>query len=115
MVVDDLKSSQPKADESNVTSFQADPQPTGWLFTRGDASVRMTVDEQALGVVLIVRGPGTASAAYDFPDLHALMEFAALQEQQLQQEGFQLQAIAERRAGDRRREPREGLADRRRR
>ena len=99
-----------------VTSSHAHVQPTGWLFTRGDASVRMSVDERAVGAALIVRGPGTASATYEFPDMNALMEFAALQEEQLQQEGFQLQAIAERRSGsDGRREPRGGFPERRRR
>jgi hypothetical protein len=99
-----------------VTPAHADAQPTGWLFTRGNASVRMTVEEEPARVVLIVRGPGTASAAYDFPDLTALMEFAALQEQQLQQEGFQLQARAERRStDDRRQAPRPNGPERRRR
>jgi hypothetical protein len=89
-------------------------QPTGWLFTRGNESVRMTVEDQPSGASLVVRGPGTASAAYQFPTLDALMEFARLQEQQLQREGFQLQAIAERRVGDERRsEPRPDRPDRR--
>jgi hypothetical protein len=74
----------------------------------------MTVEDRPPGAVLVVRGPGTATATYDFPTLEALMEFAALQEQQLHQEGFQLQAIAERRVeGDRRGEPRQGTSDRR--
>ena len=89
-------------------------QPTGWLFTRGNASVRMTVEDRPPGAVLVVRGPGTATATYDFPALEALMEFAALQQQQLQQEGFQLQAVAERRVeGDRRGDARPGSSDRR--
>ena len=98
-----------------MTSSHAHVRPTGWLFTRGDASVRMTVDERAAGVALIVRGPGTASTTYDFPDMDALMEFAARQEEQLQQDGFHLQAIAERRSEGGAREPRPGLPDRRRR
>ena len=76
----------------------------------------MTVDEQEAQAVLIVRGPGTALATYEFPDVNALMEFAGQQEHRLQGEGFQLQAIAERRAGqDRRHETRPGGVDRRRR
>lgn len=99
-----------------MTSAHADVQPTGWLFTRGNASVRMTVEEGAAGLVLVVRGPGTAAASYDFPHRSALMEFASLQEQQLRQEGFQLQAIAERRSGsDRSGQPRPDFPERRRR
>ena len=76
----------------------------------------MTVEDAPAGMVLVVRGPGTVSATYDFPDLSALMEFASLQEQQLRRDGFQLQAIAERRSGsDRRQESREDFPDRRRR
>jgi hypothetical protein len=103
------------ADNSTVTFTHADVQRTGWLFTRGNASVRMTVEEEPARTVLLVRGPGTAAAAYDFPDLTALMEFAALQESQLQEEGFQLQAIAERRSDVRRVDPRPDFLDRRRR
>jgi hypothetical protein len=76
----------------------------------------MTVEDQPSGVALLVRGPGTASATYQFPTHDALMEFAKLQEQQLQREGFQLQAIAERRVrDDRRSEPRPDMPERRRR
>ena len=91
-------------------------QRTAWLYTRGDASVSMTVDDQsAAAAVLIVRGPGTAIATHDFPDLKALMEFAEQQERRLQDEGFHLQAIAERRTGrDRRGAARPDAVDRRR-
>ncbi len=99
-----------------MSPAHADVQPTGWLFTRGNASVRMTVEDGAAGLVLVVRGPGTASSSYEFPDRVALMEFASLQDQQLRQEGFQLQAIAERRSGgDRPGEPRPDFSERRRR
>jgi len=76
----------------------------------------MTVDDQsAATAVLIVRGPGTAMATHDFPDLKALMEFAEQQERRLQDEGFHLQAIAERRASpDRRQAARPGAIERRR-
>ena len=90
-------------------------QPTGWLFTRDNESVRMTVEDQPSGAALVVRGPGTASATYQFPSMDALMEFARLQEQELQRKGFHLQAIAERRVGDRRTAPRPDGAERRRR
>ena len=120
-----IKSLHVSADKSQVTSFQPTAQPTGWLFTRGDASVRMTVDDQSPGapspgtaapdpLMLIVRGPGTAVATYDFPDMKALMEFAALEEQKLHSAGFQLQAIAERRSGDRSDDTRSDRRDRRR-
>jgi hypothetical protein len=113
------------ADTSHVTSFQPAAQPTSWLFTRGDSSVRMTVDDQSPGalppgtdrddpLVLIVRGPGTAVATYDFPDMKALMDFAALEERKLQTAGFQLQAIAERRSADRSDDTRSDRRDRRR-
>ena len=95
---------------------RADVQPTGWLFTRDNESVRMTVEDQPSGAALVVRGPGTASATYQFPTMDALMEFAKGQEQQLQRDGFHLQAIAERRVGsDRRAEPRTDISERRRR
>lgn len=76
----------------------------------------MTVAERPWGLVLTVLGPGTASAAYDFPDKRALVDFVSLQEQHLRTEGFQLQATVERRSSDRRGgEQREGFVDRRRR
>lgn len=74
----------------------------------------MSVDEQAAHAVLVIRGPGSNTASYDFADLGELMAFAQAQEQRLQQEGFNLQAIAERRAGrDRRQTPRLGVMERR--
>jgi hypothetical protein len=91
---------------------------TAWLYTRGDASVSMTVDDEsgADAVVLVVSGPGAAIATYNFPDQTALMQFAEEQEQRLRGEGFNLQAIAERRAGgDRRQAPRPDGVERRRR
>ena len=91
-------------------------QRTAWLYTRGDASVSMTVDDHsATNTVLLVCGPGTAMATYDFPDLHALMSFVEKQERRLEDEGFHLHATAERRAGgDRRQAPRGDEVDRRR-
>lgn len=87
---------------------------TAWLYTRGEESVAATVDHAA-GPVLIVRGPGKATATHDFIDLNALMEFAEAEEQRLRDEGFQLQAVAERRTGqDRRQVSRPNSVDRRR-
>ena len=98
-----------------MTSPAAVVQRTAWLFTRGDVSVSMTVDTHADGAVLIVRGPGTAHASYDFIDLAQLAEFADAEEQRLHNEGFHLQAVAERRSGrDRRDASRPDQPDRRR-
>jgi hypothetical protein len=85
---------------------------TAWLFTRGDGSVTMTITADPGGIALIVLGPGDSSATYHFTQRSAVMAFAQAQEQKLLDEGFHLQAVAERRSG--RGEPREGTADRRR-
>jgi hypothetical protein len=74
----------------------------------------MTVEDEPARIVLVVRGPGVATTTHDFPDLATLMAFAAVQEQELQQQGFQLQARAERRASDRLTDPRTEGLDRRR-
>jgi hypothetical protein len=76
----------------------------------------MTVDDHsATNTVLLVCGPGTAMATYDFPDLDALMSFVEQQERRLREDGFHLHATAERRAGgDRRQPPREDGVERRR-
>ena len=85
-----------------------------WLFTRGESSVSMTVEEKPGVVRLLVRGPGTATATYNFPDLTQLMEFARLQERRLHDDGFQLQAVTERRnRPDRRQASRSPTPDRR--
>ena len=89
-------------------------QQTAWLYTRGDASVHMSLDDQVSPPVLVIRGPGVAVATYDFPDLAELRAFAREQEKRLQDEGFHLAASAERRAGrERRQTPRLGVIDRR--
>jgi hypothetical protein len=85
---------------------------TAWLFTRGDASVTMTITSDPSGIALIVLGPGDSSATYHFTQLAAVTAFAQAQEQKLLAEGFHLQAVAERRSG--RGEPRPGTPDRRR-
>ena len=71
----------------------------------------MTVDEDAAGIALVVLGPGDASATYRFSQRKALIAFAEAQEQKLLDEGFHLQAVAERR---RERGPRVGGPERRR-
>jgi hypothetical protein len=72
---------------------------TAWLFTRGDSSVTMSVYEDESGLALVVLGPGVASATYRFTQKTALTAFAEAQEQKLLDEGFHLQAVAERRSG----------------
>lgn len=86
---------------------------TAWLFTRGDSSVTMSVSEDDAGIALVVLGPGAATATYRFTHKNALTAFAQGQEQKLLDEGFQLQAVAERRNG--RGGPRPGGPERRRR
>jgi hypothetical protein len=89
-------------------------QRTGWLYTRGQESVSMRVDELGARPALEVCGPGAATATYDFDDVAELMEFASAEEQRLRTLGFQLHASAERRAGgDRRQRERTGGPDRR--
>ena len=77
----------------------------------------MTVDDQPGDeLLLVVRGPGVATATYDFAGMDALMAFADAEERRLLDSGFQLQAVAERRGGaDRRQGDRSGSPDRRRR
>ena len=73
----------------------------------------MTVSEDPTGIALVVLGPGAASATYRFTDMASLTTFAEGQEQKLLDEGFHLQAVAERRTG--RTAPAPGVPDRRRR
>jgi hypothetical protein len=76
----------------------------------------MAVDEHARGVSLIVRGPGTASATYHFKNVTMLDAFAQEMDRAFAADGYQLQAVAERRSGgDRRSASRPGVTDRRRR
>ena len=75
----------------------------------------MTVDDQCRDeLLLIVCGPGVATATYDFRSMTALMTFAEAEERRLLDSGFQLQAVAERRSGADRREARRPGRDRRR-
>lgn len=95
----------------------ASVQRTAWLFTREHLSVTITVDDQCRDeLLLIVCGPGVATATYDFRSMDALIAFAEAEERRLLDSGFQLQAVAERRSGaDRREARRPGNPDRRRR
>ena len=73
--------------------------PTAWLFTRGESSVHIEVLERPQGLRLVVSGPGLAVASFDFPDRDSVLEFSRDKEQELVAQGFQLQAVAERRSG----------------
>ena len=48
---------------------------------------------------LAVRGPGIVVAEYEFSDVESLLAFTRDEEVRLIGEGFQLQAVAERRSG----------------
>jgi hypothetical protein len=64
---------------------------TAWLFTRGRESVRLEVREFEGGVQLIVCGPGTKRASYDFPDTLALLVHQAELERHLVGMGYLLE------------------------
>jgi hypothetical protein len=70
---------------------------TAWLFTRNDDSVRMELQTSADGVQLVIEGPGEASSRFDFPPGTAVDNFRREFEQKLLDEGYRLQAVAERR------------------
>ena len=77
----------------------ADRVPSALLFTSGESSVHMEVTERPDGRLhLAVRGPGLAVAEYEFADVETLLAFTRQEERRLTAEGFQLQAIAERRS-----------------
>jgi hypothetical protein len=103
----------PRSDRKDVALRSSASDRTAWLFTRGDPSVTMTASEDPTGIALVVLGPGAASATYRFTDMTSLTAFAEGQEQKLLDEGFHLQAVAERRAGRTASPP--GVPDRRRR
>jgi hypothetical protein len=77
---------------------------TAWLFTREHESVRVQVEDSPQGYLLIVMGPGENSASYDFGDAAAVDEFRQNYERDLVSRGFRLQAVAERRRTDDRRQ-----------
>ena len=69
-----------------------------WLFTRGRESIRLEARELESGVQLVVCGPGTKRATYDFPDMLAAIVRQAELERSLLQIGFGLEEfITERR------------------
>ncbi len=72
--------------------------PTAWLFTRGESSVHIELLERRQGLHLMVSGPGFAVASFDFPDHESVLAFTRNKEQELVAQGFQLQAVAERRS-----------------
>ncbi len=89
-------------------------QRTALLYTKDEQAVRLEVHEGPGALRLLVFGPGSEHRAFDFPDRKALTEYQGTYERGLLDSGFQLQAIAERRAGaDRRTKPRDST-DRRR-
>ena len=72
------------------------------LYTRGRDSVRLEVVPRTGGVRLLVKGPGSKRASYDFDDVSELAREQASLEEQLAAGGFAL----ERHVTERRRWPR---------
>jgi hypothetical protein len=63
-----------------------------WVFTRGSQSIRLVRQEHSTGCRLLLYGPGTESAIYDFGDLTACMKRQAEIEQTLLAEAYQMAA-----------------------
>jgi hypothetical protein len=85
-----------------------------WLFIRAEESVRVEMTRNPSGYRLDVWGPGRARAAHEFEDAPAAISAAEMHQKALLDQGFALQARAERRAsGDRRRGSRGAETDRR--
>jgi hypothetical protein len=80
-------------------------QRTAWLYTRNEESVRLELVTTATGVQLTIDGPGAARTSYDFPAGTAVDGFREEYEQKLVNDGFRLQAVAERRTSPRPRAP----------
>jgi hypothetical protein len=74
-------------------------QRTALLYTKDEQAVRLEVHESPDMLRLVVFGPGNEHRAFDFPDGKSLTEYQVTFERGLLDDGFQLQAIAERRAG----------------
>jgi hypothetical protein len=102
------------SDRKNVRSSRHAVQRTALLYTKDEQAVRLEVHESPGELRLIVFGPGNVHRAFDFPDGKSLTEYQATYERGLLDIGFQLQAVAERRAGADRRTRARGSADRRR-
>jgi hypothetical protein len=85
-----------------------------WLFVRSDESVRIEMTRNSTGYRLDVWGPGRSRAAHEFDDAPAAISAAEMHQKSLIDQGFALQARAERRAGgERRRGSRSVQPDRR--
>ena len=85
-----------------------------WLYIRADESVRIEMTRSSSGYRLDVWGPGRARAAHEFDAAPAAISAAEMHKRSLVEQGFALQARAERRAGgERRRSPRGPETERR--
>ena len=71
-----------------------------WLFTRGDESIYMRVEERSGGYVLTIYGPGQTQSDSDFHSVGALRTFVDEYQMQLEARGFELHAKAERRSSE---------------
>ena len=72
---------------------------TAWLFTRDQQSVRIELRATTDGVQLLIEGPGPATSRHDFPAGTSVDGFREDYEQKLLDDGYKLQAVAERRGG----------------
>ena len=70
-----------------------------WLFVRADESVRLEMTRSSSGYRLDMWGPGRARASHEFDDAPAAISTAEMHQKALVEQGFALQARAERRAG----------------
>jgi len=70
---------------------------TAWLFTRGGESVRIELSTMAAGVQLTIDGPGPAASTHEFPPGTSVEPFRVEYEKKLQEQGYKLQIVAERR------------------
>lgn len=71
-----------------------------WLFTRDQESVRLAVRSAPAGFRLMIFGPGSASAEFDFAEVSNLDRFREKYEQDLQAQGFSAHAVPERRTSN---------------
>lgn len=78
-----------------------------WLYLRGDKAIRMVRAEDAF--VLHVDGPGPERQQHEFSSEEPLLDFQRMYEERLLSDGWELQAVHERRSGqDRRTVQRDG-------
>lgn len=95
------------SDKKDVHVSHEAVQRTALLYTNNDQAVRLEVYKSPATLRLLVFGPGREHRAFDFPDGKSLTEYLVKYERGLLDEGFHLQAVAERRGGgDRRTSPR---------